>query len=213
MNRSTAKEIVVNRPNIVAMRIRLIGTSPLLTCRKGEHELEKIKAAAPGKKTTAKKGTVLSPDEQYESHRYIIDKKRDGIPASAVKGAMVSAVRMLKTSGNTDLSMVAFKPMVTVLPVGHHKLMEIKCSRRERDDDWGVIPSRQVPIPVYRPIYHDWSCECVVQFDEDLISPDTVLNLLMKAGQVGIGAYRPECNGTNGMFEVEQVHEKKKRKK
>lgn len=202
-------KIEIARPDIQRMAITIKGVTPLMACRKSELALDTIKAGGPGKKAKGKARKIPEPEDQYLAARYMINPKTHGFPASAIKKAMISAVRLGKVSGNSDLSMVAAKPMFSVYPVGHHKLMKLTFKKVERDDDWAVIPSRHVPIPVYRPVYTEWSCECVIQFDADLISAESVLALLARAGQVGIGALRPECNGNNGMFEI---HETRKRR-
>jgi len=203
------KEIIIPRPDIQQLEVTLVGITPLVTCRITEY----CHIQRPGDNTeNQKKLADFSPDEQYKLSRYMIDPKTHGFPSSSVKKAMVSAVRMLGVAGRTQLSMVAAKPMFTTFAKEHHKLMRLTFSKVERDDDVGKIPKTGTPIPIYRAVYYGWSCPVMVQFDAHLISAETILHLLAKAGQVGIGAKRPECNGSNGMFEVKESTKRRRGK-
>ena len=51
----------------------------------------------------------------------------------------------------------------------------------------------------------DWECELVIQFDQNNISPNDLVNLLNYAGfYYGIGVWSPraKCGGKYGMYEV-----------
>lgn len=52
----------------------------------------------------------------------------------------------------------------------------------------------------YRPIFHKWSCEFVVSYDEQILNRDEVLTIAENAGKFcGLGTWRPRF----GRFNVE----------
>jgi hypothetical protein len=208
------KEITIERPDIQRMTVTLVGTTPLIASRVSDEAKGDIEGSAPGQKTgKPKQQAKMTPEQKYLASRYMIDTKTHGFPAAAIKKAMISAVRMLGVSGSTNLSMVAAKPMFSTYPAeGHHSLMKLTFSKVEHHDDWARIPKTGTWVPAHRAVYYGWSCKVVIQFDAGLISPETVLNLVAVAGQVGLGAKRPECNGNNGIFEVAETKATRTRK-
>ena len=55
----------------------------------------------------------------------------------------------------------------------------------------------------FRPEFRNWKAKLLVRFDADRVTVDQVANLLNYGGQtVGVGEWRPEKNGTFGMFQV-----------
>ena len=212
MPQPQSKKIEIRRPNIQRMKITLVGLTPLMTARKTDAMKKGIIDSAPGKKGMAKKVPPRTPEEQYADSMYKINKTTHGFPAGSVKSAEVSVLGGLKETGNGALSMKRGKAMFSIFPEGHHELMKLRFKRVEQSDDWAVIPKTGTPVPVSRAVYYDWSCDCIVQFDADLLDPETILALVMKAGQVGIGAWRPEKGGNKGTFEVKQAKESKKKR-
>ena len=206
--------IVITRPKIAKIRITLVGTIPLMPCQVTKWEIEKLPDPTGEREDSkAKAHTKVPAEELYKARRYMINQNTHGFPAGAVKSAMVSSIRGLRESGKKQLSMAGARPMFTVYAVGHHTLMKLKFSRVEMDFRWGRLPGRNVPWPIYRPMYHDWSCECDIQFDEDLIALQTVINLASQAGRIGLGSLRPEKGGMLGVFEVKTKATVKQRRR
>jgi hypothetical protein len=55
----------------------------------------------------------------------------------------------------------------------------------------------------YRPEFMPWYMDISIKFNADLITPDSIINLLNLAGfGIGLGEWRPEKSGQSGMFEV-----------
>jgi hypothetical protein len=59
----------------------------------------------------------------------------------------------------------------------------------------------RLPDVRFRPSFEDWGARLAIRFDETLDAV-TVGDLLNRAGQVGVGAYRPERDGSFGEFRV-----------
>lgn len=55
----------------------------------------------------------------------------------------------------------------------------------------------------YRPEFTDWSAKLLVRFNANVLSPAQILNIINVAGfAVGVGEWRPEKEGMNGLFHV-----------
>ena len=55
----------------------------------------------------------------------------------------------------------------------------------------------------YRPEFQEWSVALRIRYNAAAISPEQIVNLYNVAGfAVGIAEWRPERDGSNGMFEV-----------
>jgi hypothetical protein len=61
----------------------------------------------------------------------------------------------------------------------------------------------RTPDVRFRPEFTTWSARFVVQYSE-LMSNETVIDLVDRAGSVGVGEWRPEKNGSFGTFEVKR---------
>jgi len=87
----------------------------------------------------------------------------------------------------------AFFIMGDIIPiVGEHKMRE----------DIVRLNGRTADLR-YRAEYPEWQITFIVNYNPDIIGVDSIINLLEVAGfHVGIGDWRPEKNGTHGMFHV-----------
>jgi hypothetical protein len=55
----------------------------------------------------------------------------------------------------------------------------------------------------YRGEFLDWSCTFCVRYNANVLSPEQICNLFNTAGfAVGVGEWRPEKNGSFGMFHI-----------
>ena len=55
----------------------------------------------------------------------------------------------------------------------------------------------------YRAEFTNWSCTLMIRYNKNTYSPEQIINLFNTAGfGVGVGEWRVERNGSNGMFHV-----------
>jgi hypothetical protein len=126
-------------------------------------------------------------------------KTRYGFPASGFKKAMVSAGRQYK-----NIKMTELKGRFFVL--GKH--VEIK-GKPVLDEFWrrigGKGPGTGTPDLGIRATFLEWRATLRIRYLVELISADSIVNLLSTAGIcVGCGEDRPEKTGnTGGMWHVE----------
>lgn len=205
--------VCIRALNIERVKVTLEGVTPLLVNALSDEAKGGITGSGAGKKGNARTKPVLTLEQKFANAIHVFDKKSHGFPAASIKKALISAVRILNETGNQVVTQLAFKSMVSVYPCdGHPWLMKLQYESVKRADAWAMLKGK-TPIPVARPCYTGWSCNCVLEYDSDLIEREAVLNLLARAGaQVGIGAWRPESNGNNGMFNIGAVKVEKPRK-
>lgn len=67
-----------------------------------------------------------------------------------------------------------------------------------------ILKQGQVRISKSTPIFHDWSFETNIEYDETVIDPETLERVLVEAGKFGgYGDFRP----TFGRSSVEVIHD------
>jgi hypothetical protein len=142
-----------------------------------------------------------------------IENGRFGVPAQALKNAIVSAGALVDGVHMTYLR--------KVLHIEELDLLEIKGPPPTKRTDRTLLGARpvmrtdmvrlgsglsKVPDVRHRPMFEQWSMEVPITFLKDRIGPAELVNLINLAGYaVGIGDWRPECNGVFGRFEVAEA--------
>ncbi len=175
--------------------LTIVGRTPLLASRIPEDTLP-----APGVKALPKARSKTG-EELYLESRYMIDEKTHGFPAAAIKRAMIGACRLLN---NKKLNMTNAPMMFHMITPDHPFLYVLKFKKCTHAVHYGRNQNAtgKPLVQVHRAQYEGWSIDIVVEFNEDVLSLQDVVNLLCLAGEVGIGAWRAEKGGNNGLFEV-----------
>lgn len=166
-------------------------------------------------KTQADKKENKDPESDYQQTLYTFKNGSEtcyGFPASAFKKALVRAVKILKVGG-LKLDMKDAQLLLFVLPDGQEQrtitvpldkegkslfqqevrtdLVRIYGEPRMRMDC--VRVSNGAPDIRFRAEFPEWRADLRVEYNGDLMSQDTVFNLIYRAGTtVGIGEGRPE---------------------
>ena len=173
---------------VIVITVR--GISALICNRFSEEVQGTIEAAQQG---GAKRGKApRDPDAEFKAALYLCEDGTPGFPAIAFKKAMVRAA---KGSGMTMTdARGAFHIIGELLPIrGSEPTM-----RSDR-----VVLRGTITSIAYRPQFTEWEIDVPIRYNKRAISAEQVANLLQVAGfGVGIGAWRPECKGGFGMFEV-----------
>jgi len=83
-------------------------------------------------------------------------------------------------------------------------IVALNYKKKDENETWGRQSGMtKAPMLIIRPEFTDWSCELKIMYDSGSISAEEIINLINLAGfHCGIGAYRPECSGTFGTYEV-----------
>jgi hypothetical protein len=115
------------------------------------------------------------------------------IPPTAIKKAMLTAAAQIKGLKKTNLRTQIFIEGGSI-PIAYSQMIP----RMDMVRTSGV---GRTPDVRFRPCFEDWSARLIIQFSE-ILPVQTVVDLLLRAGDVGIGEWRPEKDGTFGTFSV-----------
>ena len=175
--------------------LRLVGDSPLIchawSTKAKQEMLDKQMGKARGKKEPK------DPQRDYEEAFYRDENSAAAFPTIAFKAASVSASRQVEGLTMTFLR-GAFHTVGEMVP--------IEGTPHMREDTvrvgMGTADLR------YRPEFTQWAVNLKVRLNVRSLTLEQLVHLFNQAGfSVGVGEWRPEKDGRNGMFHVETVNE------
>jgi hypothetical protein len=188
--REESQEVKLTGLAIDGLRLRLIGTSPLIVHKWSEKAKKQMldKQMKRGSQGKAAK----DPDQDYRESLYIREDGTYGFPAVAFKAAAVRA------GTYCDMKMVFLRGAFHV----EGDLVRIIGEPKAREDmvrvGMGTADIR------YRPEFPEWSTELDVTYNSRALSAEQIVQLFEIAGfAVGVGEWRPEKDGQFGRFKVE----------
>lgn len=123
------------------------------------------------------------------------------IPPTALKKAILSASGPIKGLTKTVLRGQVFVQGGSI-PIKYSRMVP-------RMDMVKLSGQSKVPDVRFRPEFEDWSARVIILFSEQL-PVQTVIDLVDRAGDIGIGEWRPEKDGSHGTFEISRLIEDKK---
>lgn len=193
--------VVVHPANIQRATFRIVGTAPYVQCKFSQKAKELMMAAMSASKAEKKAKSARPPrnyEEDFLGAQHISTGGWHGIPCTAFRAAMIDACRTV------NLVMTRSKMSVFVAADGF-----------DRDEGTSLVkllspaPPERVSHPVrndnggadirIRPMWREWSADVTVEFDADMITAESVVNLLDRAGrQVGVGEGRPFSKNSVG---------------
>ena len=192
MAKGMGSPVVIELPrlNIKTMTIDLIGDSPLISHKwsdkaKGMMLNKQMKKAA-GKKE------AKDPEQDFRDSLYEIGDGRYGFPAVAFKSAAVDAC-----SHVDGVTKVQARGAFHIAG----EMVEIIGQPTPREDmvrvGMGTADIR------YRGEFKTWRASVRVRFNANVLSDEQIVNLFNTAGfAIGVGEWRPQRDGSYGMFHV-----------
>lgn len=216
MTTQETKTVTISRPNFQTGVFEIKGTAPLVIHRfsaktKAEmkEKMETGKAASSKKNRKPKKAK-----DTYQEAKYVSEEGWEGFHAGAIRGAMISACRLV------GFKMTLAKLSVFVVQDGWDAqepqipLVRIY-GKSHQQEDMARVETGQ-PYVAVRAAYRNWSAKVKIRWDADQFTHDDIYNLLYRVGiQVGICEGRPDSKKSAGMgwglFEVKggELHENK----
>lgn len=187
--------------NFKYANITIIGETPLLVnafSHKAKTEITETQL------NKAKSKKQRDPEQEFKASLYPIPGKVGcyGVPAGGLKKCAVSACRFIE-----GISMSIAKGAFHVI-AGPGNLVEIKGTTPVMDESIvriGKFGNKQ-PSPRYRARFDKWEITFAIKFNAGVISAEQILNLYENAGfAVGLCEWRPEKDGSLGMFKVKRA--------
>lgn len=199
------KTIVIQRPNRARLKVRIRGLTPLILSALSVAVL--IDILKNMQKDPEIRGKTKRPPKDpvacYNKCFYEMPppcKPGHALLALAIKKAMVSACREVE-----GISMTEARQFFHVYGTEHPMMIRLHGEPRMRNDGHGdAVRNENGKIDIrFRPEWPEWHVDIVIRYNADLLTAESVLNLLARAGEVGIGEWRSDKSGnTFGQFEV-----------
>jgi hypothetical protein len=198
---SAEQSVTITAPNMQVASFRIRGDAPyvqLMFGEKARNTMRETQAAG----STAKKGRKREPkdfDAAFTEAQHISKEGWNGIPASALRQAMVAAC------GLVDFWKTIAKKAVFIEADGFDRidgspLVRIHDAEPQHVEHMVRNATGVADIRVRAMFDPGWSATVRVKFDADRLTLSDVTNLLMRAGmQVGIGEGRPDSKKSIGM--------------
>lgn len=176
------------------MTVTLIGDSPLI-CHAWSEKAKKMILDDHMKKAKQAK-PAQDPEQEYRESMYYCQDGRPGFPAAAFKAAAVAACRF--ADAKMTEARGAFHVLGGIVPIeGEPELRE------------DMVRLNGVKADIrYRAMFRQWRVRLTIIYNARAISPEQILNFLNTAGfGVGVGEWRPERDGSFGLFHVAGAEE------
>lgn len=197
--------IVIQAVETETIRVGIRGVRPLINHRLAQKARQELLMPV-GRRSTAERASSLKHDpiEEFRASPYRIRDEQAptliGIPASAFKGAMMTAALRLPGAKKTEIGQLLWVEGDLVPVYGVPELfMAIT-----RSADMARTPDVRT-----RAIMAEWATEIEITFTKPILNQTSILNLLTAAGRIcGVGDWRPEKGkGTYGQFVLTHVEE------
>lgn len=205
--------VTIRPPMFNEVTFRIVGTAPYVQLKFSEKTKNKMMATQQaGEKSKSRKARDARDfDSDYESALHRFPDGKFGIPATAIKAALVSACRL------AGVPMTRAKLLVHVVQDGLDGESGDPLIFIEGKPQKIISPVRNANGSAdlrVRAQWVTWSANVTIRYDAGCIAGEDVMNLLMRAGmQVGIGEGRPDskksCGQGWGTFEVTLEGKKK----
>lgn len=189
--KEVTQTITIPPLSISTMKLTLVGDSPLIT-HQWSAKAKKMMLDKQMKKATGAK-EAKNPEQDYKDSLYQHPDGGFGFPAIAFKAAAVDAATFV--DGITKVEMRGAFHI-------NDELVKIEGTPTMREDvvrvGMGTADLR------YRGEFKKWKTTLTIRYNSRAISAEQITNMFQNAGfAIGVGEWRPQKDGRNGMFHVE----------
>jgi hypothetical protein len=152
------------------------------------------KKAKEGKGMNTKSPLEQAKDKLYELEGVLYQ------PETHLRGCLIEVGKNFSIKGkgkSTYSKVIGYSVEINPMEIEHKK------KKWEVYSVLAVNPTTRGRNPIHRPMLRDWELDFTITFDESVIHPDVMKEMLDTAGRiVGIGDWRPNKKGRFGKFEV-----------
>jgi hypothetical protein len=184
--------IDVPKPEIRLMRVTIVGDAPLICHRFSEKAQNEMLDKQMKKAKSAKE--AKDPEALFRASLYPMPGERDqyGFPATAFKSSAVDACSHI--DGVTKVvARGAFHIVGDMVKISGEPTMR---------QDTVRIGMGKTDIR-FRAEFREWSADVLIRYNARVITPEQIIHLLNTAGfAIGVGEWRPQKDGSFGMFHV-----------
>lgn len=187
--------ITLPRLNIQRITIRVIGDSPLIM-HKWSDKAKRMMLDKQMKKAKAAK-EAKDPEQDFRDSLYEHPEGGYGFPAVAFKSSAVDACShvdgITKVEARGAFHIVGDMVKVEGEPTPREDMVRI---------GMGTADIR------YRGEFREWAATLSVRYNASVLSAEQIVNLFNTAGfALGVGEWRPQRDGSFGMFHVATTEE------
>jgi len=187
-----AAEVITLPPlNVQQIRIFVVGDSALICHAWSEKAKREMLDKQMKKAKQARE--AKDPEQDYQQSLYRHPDGGYGFPAVAFKNAAVDACSSIsgitKVEARGAFHIIGDMVKIEGIPTPREDMVRV---------GMGTADIR------YRGEFREWSADIAMRFNANVLSPEQIANLFNTAGfAVGVGEWRPQRDGSFGMFHVE----------
>ncbi|MEC7161961.1 MAG: hypothetical protein VXW57_09160 [Pseudomonadota bacterium] len=206
---ATKKDTTIELPrlDIRLMEVTVIGDSPLIV----HAWSQKAKLEMLAKQTKQARGAkeAKDPRADFEASLYRLADGGYGFPSVGFKSAAVAAITSV-----AGLTKIAARQAFHILgedvdvpgaydgTSSRHNLVRIEGGEPAMREDLVRVGMGTADLR-YRGEFTNWSARLLVRYNANVLSEAQILNIMSVSGfAVGVGEWRPERDGSFGMFHV-----------
>lgn len=199
--KSDSAPVDAERVNIKPIRKRLIrlgvrGKGVMAQHKWAEKAKREMREKHAGKKTKTRE--VRDPHQEFIDATYFTAKGEYGIPAMALKAAIIGAAHK-----DLGIEKTLVKKALFLRCTDPEGVLAMKCSDPVMREDMVRVGQGGTDLR-YRPFFAEWSVQVIFEVDGELLTTADLCTLIDRAGfGVGIGEMRPEKGGEYGRFQVD----------
>jgi hypothetical protein len=188
------------------IKIKLTGVSPLLLCSDKLADPLNPLTIQHKELTSKRKKTVddhlLIARSQWQGLLYWDSENGVIVPTQNIRAALIGGGKLNKLGMALKRGTLM---MTDFVPLDYGKKLSIAQLWDQDFKDVRSVVVSQSRVMAYRPKFTTWSLIFDIQYDENVLDENQIMQSLENAGQfVGIGGFRPEKGGIFGRFKPEK---------
>lgn len=191
--KGTLRTGTIKEPDVGSVGLMVVGTAPLILNAFPQKTIEQM----------LKKHMGITVQREKKKPREVIENATPRNVDGAVSLLPTAFKKAMLTGAASIKGLFKSRLMTQIFVVGQ-SIPIAYGSTHPRMDMVRTAGISRTPDVRFRPQFNDWSATLVIQFDETTLDGSTIIDLVQRAGRVGVGEYRPERNGSFGTFKVER---------